>query len=185
MTLKTSIYREVRYKQRKKPEEHKVDAGCMIGRIYQDYLNFMEDNDNPSSVQIDTVKDTKTGKVLLSIHFVSCSFMQCYLREENTSKSVTDIFINLYAMLGQDLFVKLFPVILTDNGTGFSNYIEIEFNQETDERFYFLAKFYEDKGGDLKTRIQELQIALSASFQAEEKRSKFLKGLFRDAKKCA
>lgn len=76
----------------------------------------MEDNDNPSSVQIDTVKGTKTGKVLSSIHFVSCSFMQCYLREENTSKSVTDIFNNLYVTLGQGLFVKLFLVILTDNG---------------------------------------------------------------------
>ena len=142
----------------------------------------MKNNDNPSSVQINTVKDTKTGKVLLSIHFVSCSFMQGYLREENPSKSVTDIFNNLYATLGQDLFVKLFPVILTDNGTGFSNPFEIEFNQETDERFDFLAKSYEDNGRDLKTRIQELQIALSVSFQAEEKRSKFLKGLFRGAK---
>ena len=45
----------------------------------------------------------------------------------------------------------------------------------SDERFDFLAKSYEDEGDDLKTRIQELQIALSASFQDEEKLSKFLK----------
>lgn len=142
--------RKVRYKQRKKPEEHKVDAGCRIGRAYQDYLDFMEDNDNPSSVQIDTVKGTKTGKVLLSIHFVSCSFMLCYLREENTSKSVTDIFNNLYARLGQNLFEKLFPVILTDNGTEFSNPMEIEFDQETGERrtnvFYCDTRRSDQKG---------------------------------------
>ena len=45
----------------------------------------------------------------------------------------------------------------------------------SDERFDFLAKSYEDEGGDLKIRIQELQIALSASVQDEEKLSKFLK----------
>lgn len=45
----------------------------------------------------------------------------------------------------------------------------------TDERFDFLAKSYENEGVDLKTRIQELQIALSASVQDEERLSKFLK----------
>lgn len=45
----------------------------------------------------------------------------------------------------------------------------------TDERFDFLAKSYEDEGNDLKTKIQELQIALSASVQDEERLSKFLK----------
>lgn len=45
----------------------------------------------------------------------------------------------------------------------------------TDERFDFLAKSYENEGNDLKTRIQELQIALSASVQDEERLSKFLK----------
>ncbi|MBR0189552.1 MAG: IS30 family transposase, partial [Clostridia bacterium] len=121
-----------------------------IGRTYQDYLDFMEDNDNPSSVQIDTVKGTKTGKVLLSIHFVSCSFMLCYLREENTSKSVTGIFNHLYATLGHDLFAKLFPVILTDNGTEFSNPMEIEFDYETGERrtnvFYCDTRRSDQKG---------------------------------------
>src|SRR5574344_2073730 len=45
----------------------------------------------------------------------------------------------------------------------------------TDERFDFLAKSYENEGVDLKTRIQELQNALSASLQDEERLSKFLK----------
>ena len=45
----------------------------------------------------------------------------------------------------------------------------------SDERFDFLAKSYESESVDLKTRIQELQIALSASVQDEERLSKFLK----------
>ena len=45
----------------------------------------------------------------------------------------------------------------------------------TDERFDFFAKSYESEGVDLKPRIQELQIALSAFVQEEERISKFLK----------
>ena len=45
----------------------------------------------------------------------------------------------------------------------------------TDERFDFLAKSYEDEGNDLKQKIVELQNALAASVQDEEKLSKFLK----------
>lgn len=45
----------------------------------------------------------------------------------------------------------------------------------TDERFDFLAKSYEDEGNDLKQKILELQNALAASVQDEEKLSKFLK----------
>ena len=45
----------------------------------------------------------------------------------------------------------------------------------TDERFDFLAKSYEEEGNDLKQKTIELQNALSASVQDEEKLSKFLK----------
>lgn len=45
----------------------------------------------------------------------------------------------------------------------------------TDERFDFLAKSYEDEGNELKQKIVELQNALAASVQDEEKLSKFLK----------
>ena len=45
----------------------------------------------------------------------------------------------------------------------------------TDERFDFLAKSYDDEGNELKQKIIELQNALSASVQDEEKLSKFLK----------
>lgn len=45
----------------------------------------------------------------------------------------------------------------------------------TDERFDFLAKSYENEGNDLKQKTIELQNALTASVQDEEKLSKFLK----------
>ena len=44
-----------------------------------------------------------------------------FLREANTSKSVIDIYDELDHRLGGQDFRKLFPVILTDNGSEFSN----------------------------------------------------------------
>ena len=71
--------------------------------------------------------------------------MLAFIRDANTSKSVTDIFDVLDQTLGQELFKKLFPVILTDNGSEFSNPKAIEYGKE---RFKSLRArvFYCDAG---------------------------------------
>jgi len=63
----------------------------------------------------------KGGSVLLTLHFKSCGFMIAFLRYRNTSQSVINVFRHLYSILGKDFFKRLFPVILTDNGSEFSN----------------------------------------------------------------
>jgi len=47
--------------------------------------------------------------------------MLAYIRNVNTSQSVIDTFERLYEELRPDSFRELFPVILTDNGSEFSN----------------------------------------------------------------
>lgn len=76
---------------------------------------------NAHTVQMDSVIGTVGGKVLLTIHFPETSFMMAFLRDANTSQSVIDVFDYLYRKLGKDLFEKIFPVILTDRGSEFSN----------------------------------------------------------------
>jgi IS30 family transposase len=144
--------RKVRYRQRKKPREFKVDKGCRIGRSYENYLSFMEENENPAVVQMDSVKGDMSGKVLLTIHFVETGFMLAFIREQNTAKSVTDIFNKLYEELGRELFMKLFPVILTDNGSEFSDPMKIEFDENGERRTYI---FYCDQNrSDQKGSIE-------------------------------
>ena len=53
--------------------------------------------------------------------------MLAFLRDANTSQSVIDIFDGLYSLIGADAFTELFPLILTDNGSEFSNPKRIEF----------------------------------------------------------
>ena len=113
--------RKVRYRPRKKQQEFKVDRGCYVGRNYVDYQQYLAKHPNAHTVQMDSVIGTVGGKVLLTIHFPDVSFMMAFLRDANTSQSVIDIFDYLYAKLGEKLFEKLFPVILTDRGSEFSN----------------------------------------------------------------
>jgi IS30 family transposase len=129
--------RVVRFRPRKsKPVEHKVDKGCRIGRTFADFNSFMAGKDF-HAVEMDSVKGGVSGKVLLTLLFKSCDFMLAFLRDRNTSQTVIDRVNLLCEILGADLFAKLFPVILTDNGSEFSNPAAIEF----------------DAGGDRRTRI--------------------------------
>lgn len=134
--------RKVRYRQRKVEKILKIDKFCREGRTYDDYLVFIEKNDYPAVVQMDSVKGDMSGKVLLTIHFVSTSFMLAFLRDANTAKSVADVFNYLYSLLGRERFIKLFPVILTDNGSEFSDPTKIEFDENGERRTYI---FYCDR----------------------------------------
>ncbi len=111
----------MRFRERNKSPEFKVDKSCRVGRNYEEFENFIGKNTDTSVVQMDSVLGGKGGKCLLTIHFVNSSFMLAFLRDANTSKSVTDIFAYLYELLGDKTFKELFPVILTDNGSEFSN----------------------------------------------------------------
>lgn len=103
-------------------------------RIYEDFEKYMKKHPDTPIVEMDSVYGVKGGKVLLTIHFVNCSFMLAFIREHNDAQSVIDVFNYLQSILGIDKFKELFVVILTDNGSEFSNPIEIEFDSVTGEK---------------------------------------------------
>ena len=121
--------RKVKFRERYKKPEFKVDKGCRIGRNYQEYLKFKEKNPDLAEVQMDSVMGVKGGKCLLTIHFVESNLMLAFIRDANTSQSVIDVFNGLDKVLGNELFNELFPYILTDNGSEFSNPRAIEYRE--------------------------------------------------------
>ena len=121
--------RKVKFRERYKKPEFKVDKGCRIGRNYEAFGEFIDRNPDTAVVQMDSVIGTKGGKCLLTIHFVECSLMLAFLRDANTSKSVIDVFNQLDQALGKETFNRLFPIILTDNGSEFSNPKAIEYRE--------------------------------------------------------
>jgi len=122
--------------RKSKPLTHKVDPKCRIGRSYPDFQSFMDLHNAPAVVEMDSVLGRIGGKVLLTLMFKSCDFMLAFLRDRNTSKSVIEVFTSLYHLVGYDLFCQLFPVLVTDNGSEFSNPRMIEFDPDGQRRTY-------------------------------------------------
>ena len=62
--------------------------------------------------------------------FRNSKLMLAFLLQDKTRNSVLKIFNWLESILGNELFEKTFPVILTDNGIEFSNPLSLEFNYD-------------------------------------------------------
>lgn len=122
--------RKVRFRQSRKEKTYKVDRSCRNGRTYEDYQEYLDRNGDVTIVQMDSVIGKIGGKVLLTVHFVESSLMLAFLRDANTARSVTEVFEGLREKLGDTLYEKLFQVILTDNGSEFSNPKPIEQNKK-------------------------------------------------------
>lgn len=121
--------RKIRYRPRLRNNSYKVDRRCRIGRTYQDFQAYIKEHPDTPIVQMDSVEGCKGGKVLFTIFFTQSDLLLIYLRDHNTSQSVIDVFNSLYEMLGKETFMRLFPIILTDNGSEFSNPRAIEYDE--------------------------------------------------------
>lgn len=115
---------KIRYRKRRVIKDPRTkDDVSRLGRTYGDFTLFMEQNPTACVVEMDTVKGKQDGtkKVLLTMIFRETSFMLIFLLPDGTMKSVAYVFNQLTAILGQELFCELFPVILTDNGSEFKS----------------------------------------------------------------
>lgn len=143
--------RKVRFRvKRKKSSEFKVDKKCRIGRTYEDFTRFCEENPELHVVEIDSVEGKKGSAVLLTIYFRQQNLQLAYYRDANDSKSVTAIFHDLYKALGTERFKKLFPIVLADNGSEFSDPTAIEFDENGEQVshvFYCDPQASYQKGG--------------------------------------
>lgn len=128
------LRRKVRRKVGKKksgPVFH-VDKKCHVGRTYADFQEFTEKHPYMNVCEMDSVEGRKGGKVLLTIFFRNCDLQLMYLRRANTSATVIEAF-NWFRSVLDDNFKNVFPLILADRGTEFTNPSAIEINSITGE----------------------------------------------------
>ena len=144
-TGKMDLLNTVKMRPRKNKQEVKVERACREGRTYRDFLGFMEKHPDTPVVQMDSVMGPAEANepVLLTIHFVEAELMLAFKREANTARSVITIFDDLQRLLGEDGFMKLFQVILCDNGSEFSAPSRIEADVDGALR---TKLFYSDPG---------------------------------------
>ena len=142
--------RTVRMRPRKNVSKNlKVDKACRKGRDFSCFQAYTKEHPDLSVRQIDSVEGVKGGAVLLTIHFVEQGLQLAFLRKRNDSQSVIDVFNRLYLELRPDTFMELFPVLLADNGSEFSNPSAVEYDSQGNLRtrlFYCNASAPYQKG---------------------------------------
>lgn len=132
--INLDLPRKVRYKKRKRDnkDKPKKDTKIRINRTYEnfkDYVKTYNDNNfNINIVEMDTVEGIKGESVLLTLLWRQANFMLAFKLESKEASEVSKFFLYLKELLGYEKFHTLFPIILTDNGTEFSNVNDIEFN---------------------------------------------------------
>ena len=129
------LRRKVAYKKR---YQHKIDKTLLRkikqGRTYEDYQNYIKSNPDASIVEMDTVISAgECNKVLLTLHFVKYHFQLAYILDSKEVININACINSLCNQIGINNFRKLFEVILTDNGTEFSDPESIEYEPETGE----------------------------------------------------
>ena len=118
----------VRYKKRDgAPVEHKVDRHCTEGRHWEFFKDYRAKNPDVQVAQLDTVEGGRDDKcALLTAMFPNQQFMVARLLPGKCARHVSDAFNWMWNTLGECTFKMLFPAILTDNDTEFSNPLAIE-----------------------------------------------------------
>lgn len=128
------LRRKLRRPERKKSGPVlRVDRKCHLGRGYEEYQEYMRENPDASVSQMDSVILKKGGQTLLTILFTNCDLQLMFLRERNTSASVSEVFQKLRKVLGDERFRMLFQVIVTDRGSEFTDPMRMEADAQTGE----------------------------------------------------
>ena len=122
------LRRKVKYRKRKKPTETSAkDRSYRKGHNYDDFRKQIEKKPDASIVEMDCVEGNKKDrKVLLTMTFRRTNLVLIFLLSSQTREEVARVFNWLEEKLGNDLFRKLFEIILTDGGSEFSGRLELE-----------------------------------------------------------
>ena len=129
--------KKVKYKPRKdnKDKENKRQLALLIGRKYEDYINYYLENTDSNVCEMDTVEGNQnSSKVLLTIILIKTNFMLIRLMDKKNVASVNKEFDILKSKLGIKLYSKVFNIILTDNGSEFFDPLHIELDYNTGEK---------------------------------------------------
>ncbi len=114
--------RSVRYKKRNLTKEPKTSPRKKVGHHYKNFKEWLLQNPTEHIVQMDTVEGTKGGKVLLTLFWCEEKLMLAFLLDSKAMDNTVAAMNRLEDMLGDALFNRMLPVILTDDGTELFEY---------------------------------------------------------------
>jgi len=126
--------RKVRYKPRKKKKDIKANQVYRVNRTYNEFEKYIGINLDFDVVEMDVVKGTKEGKVLLTLLFRQSNLMLIFLMDRASQECVSKVFDELTNRIGLEGMRKLFPVIFSDYGGEFKDPWTLEKDSYGDDR---------------------------------------------------
>lgn len=132
---KLNTHRMVRLKNNdnQRPHNSKILREKKIGRQYEDFTKLIASNPGITYSQMDTVIGRQGGKTILSLKVVNVQLQFYFLLETKTAKCVVDKLNEIQSIIGIDNYKKIFGVILTDNGSEFTDIDGIIYDSQTGE----------------------------------------------------
>lgn len=127
---KIDLPRAVKFKLRKAKKVEYVPKGVKVGRSFEDFLLFHEENPTTNYVEMDTVIGRIGGKLIMTFQFVNVDFMFGILLNNKSAAEAAEKIVKLKERLkcAGFSFGSVFPALLTDNGGEFSNVSAFENN---------------------------------------------------------
>lgn len=120
--------RKVKFRKRKCVQQEYVPSKLKLNRTFEDFTNFINNNNISHWVEMDTVIGRVGGKTILTLNFTFCNLIWGILLQNKTASEVSLKIKELKRILDVSgfSFGEIFPIILTDNGGEFSNIQSIE-----------------------------------------------------------
>jgi IS30 family transposase len=113
--------------KRKQPKKETVtykkreDKKHLKGRLYTDYLQYISEEPDLSTVQMDTIYNRIEGPFIQTFHFLEYDFSFGFFHEKRTAENMVKGINLLEDIIGKDLFIQHIRILLTDRGGEFSN----------------------------------------------------------------
>lgn len=134
-TKNIDLLRKVRFKKRNKKTTDKDNQNMkepdyLKGRKYADFLVYLEENQTSYFTEMDTVEGIigKGQACLLTLYIKEAEFLFIFKISEQTISCVNKKIKEIKLTISNELFHKIFIIILTDNGSEFKRPSEIENN---------------------------------------------------------
>ena len=141
------------YKQRQ-------DRKHLNGRLYKDYISYIEENPNANVVEMDTVyNNITTGPFMQTFKFKSYSFMVIIYHETKTAQDMYEGILLLESILGEELFNKEVEIIITDRGSEFTmaDSIEVRSDGTRRTRLFYCDPMSSHQKGSLENNHEEIR----------------------------
>ena len=130
LDLRRKVKRKINGRKKLKKRSESADY---TGRKYDDYVEFVKNNPTYATTEMDTVYNHQEGPYIQTFIFENTGFMIGRLKQHKTSEEMSESLNYFQELLGDEMYKKLFGLLLTDRGPEFAKSELFEVNTETGE----------------------------------------------------